>query len=91
MRRRFTDRIDGVVATDAITRDVVVIEVGRYEARGRVAVLAGIATQNMIRILAYRDRVVVTARAGPQYLQMIDASHGREADDAVAVFADNCR
>ena len=72
MRRWLADRLDAVVAGDAISGNVVVIEIRRYETDCRVTVFAGVAAEDMVCVLADGKDVVVTANARAQHLKMID-------------------
>ena len=71
MRGRLADLIDRVVTTYAIPHDVVVIEVGGDPANGRVAVIAGLATQDMPGVLADGRHAVVAARARADDLEVV--------------------
>ena len=77
-----------VVAIDAITGDIYVIEVRRQPAGGRVTVVAGIAARDMRWCLARRRDAIVTIRARPDDLRVIDGIHGRERIGIVAILAD---
>jgi len=86
---RFAKRIDIVVATNAVTDDVVVVEVCGDPAVSRVAVVATVAAYNMGGTLAECRRTIVAAIASAEHLQMIDARHDRrKSDDCVTVFTD---
>ena len=61
MRQRLTDFIDGVMAADAVPREIVVIEIGGDPSGRCVAVIAGLATRNMPGILAVGRRAVMAA------------------------------
>ena len=87
MINRSADDRRVVVAADAVTDDVVVIEVGRRPAQRRMAVVAGVAAGDMIGRLAIHDLVIVAADARAQYLRMVDAGDGHEARGGMAVLA----
>ena len=59
VRRPLAGRVNAIVATEAITRDIRMIEGGRYPAIRRVAVVAGIATCDMSRVFAGCDGAVM--------------------------------
>ena len=82
------ERIDVVVAADAVSGDVGVVEVRRNPAARRVAVVTGIAASDMVRALAHGNRAVVTRAACAEHLQVIDAHYGRERYDAMAILAE---
>lgn len=72
MRGVFACGIRAVVAADAIVRDVHVIEVRRNPCIGRVAVVAIVTARDMRRMLARCCGAVVTGRAGPDDVRVID-------------------
>lgn len=88
MRRRLADRCDVVVAIDTLTRDVVVIEVRRRPARGRVAVVAGIAARDVCRMFPDCGYTVVARAARPEHLRVIDLCDGRERRRRMAILAE---
>ena len=53
-----------------------------------MAVVAGVGTRNVSRVLAGGRDAVVTGTATPDHLSVIDGHHGREDICAVAVFTD---
>lgn len=63
VRRVLADGIGAIVATNAITRDVGVVEVGRSPRRSRMAILADIGRVDMCQVLARRVRPIVTINA----------------------------
>ena len=88
MRRILAGRIRAVVAADAISRDVHVVEVRRYPGDCRVAVIAVLAARNVRRVLAGGDRAVMAGAAGAEYLCVVDGVGRRPDDVVVAVRAD---
>ena len=66
------------MTTDAVPRDVVVVEVRRRPTDGRVTVVAGLATLDMADVLPLGGASVVTTGAGADHLQVVDACHGSE-------------
>jgi len=91
MRRGLADCIDGVVTARAVARDVVVAEVRRSPGQCAVAVLAGIAAENVTSVFSGRRNTVVTRAAATEHLRVIDARDRCERDDRMAVLADICR
>ena len=87
MRRVLAGRVRTVMAIRTIAHDIHVIEIGWNPARSRVAVVAIIATCNMIGVLARCDIAVVTGTAAPQHVQMVDREHRAPGTRAVAVLA----
>lgn len=79
--------IRAVVATEAIAGDIHVIEVGRYPADCRMAVVAIVAAGDMCRVFAGGNRAVVAGRAATDHLRMVDPVDGCENDVVVAVLA----
>ena len=70
--RAFANRVDAVVATDAIARDIDVIEIRGNPGCRRMAVIAVVATRDVRQILASRDRSVVAGETGSDHLGVID-------------------
>lgn len=64
------------MAADTIACNVVMVEVGRQPCHCRMAVVACVTTGDMVSGLACDDRIVVTAEAGADHLQMINLSDG---------------
>ena len=64
-------RVDAVVATDAVVKDVRVIESGWYPGGRRVAVVTVVAAVDMCRVLARGNGTVVTGHAGSDHLEVI--------------------
>jgi len=79
--------IRAVVATEAIAGDIHVIEVGRYPADCRMAVVAIVTAGDMCRVFAGGNRAVVAGRAATDHLRMVDPVDGCENDVVVAVLA----
>jgi len=77
--------IDAVVAAEAVIGNVRVIESGRYPACGCVTVIAGVATDNMCRVLACGNRAVVAGVAGTDHVGVIYPVHRCEGRNIVAV------
>jgi len=88
MAHGLADGVDVIVATDAVSGNVVVIEIGRQPGGRRMTVLAGIAAGYVPRRFAGNDCVVVAARTGTCHLQMIDCDDRSERDDRVTILAD---
>ncbi len=51
------------MTADAVSGDVVMVEVGRNEADGGMAVLARITTEDMVGVFTDRNDIVVAAHA----------------------------
>ena len=60
------------MTTDAVTRDVDMVEVGRQPARGRMAILAVVAAADVCRILAGRNLAIMTGAAGTDDLRVVN-------------------
>lgn len=69
--RTLARRLDPVVAADAVARDVYVVEIRGDPRRGRVAVVTGVATRDMRRILAGGDDAVMARAASAEHLQVV--------------------
>ena len=63
MGRALSDRLHAVMAAKTIAHDVCVIEVCRDPAIGGMAIVARISADNMVGILTFGDRAVMTAHA----------------------------
>ncbi len=85
MHRAFSDRIRAVVTTEAVTRDIDMIEIRRNPANGRMAVIAGVATSDMCRILAFGDRAVVAGVTRTDNLGVIYLVCGSKNGSVMAV------
>jgi len=81
-------RVGAVMAADAVTRDVHVIEVRRYPGDRRVAVIAVVAAGDVRRMFAGRGIAVMTGKTGSEHLRVIDHVRGRPDHVVVAVLAD---
>ena len=68
MRRPFASRVQTIVTTDAVTGDGRMIEVRRNPGDGRMTIIAVVAARDVVWVLAFRDRAVVTRGAGSEYL-----------------------
>lgn len=88
MRLGLARGIGAVVAADAISRDIDVIEVRRQPADCRMAILAVVTAVDMIRALAGRDDAVVAGSAGSKDLRVVDGIDRYPDIRCVAVFAD---
>lgn len=91
MSRVLACGLSAVVATDAVVRDVHVIEVGRYPGKRCMAVIAVVATRNVRRVLAGRRIAVMAGNAGSQYLGVVHHISWRERHVIVAVLANITR
>jgi len=87
MCRGLAGGVGAVVAVDAVTRDVGVVEVGRQPARRRMTVIAGVAAGDVSRLFARRGDTVMTGAAAAQNLCVIDGKRGRPNVRCVAVLA----
>jgi len=76
MGRVLARSIGAVVATDAIARDVRVIEVRRYPRDRRVAVVTIFTARDMSRVFAGRRQPIVARIAAPENLRVIDGEDG---------------
>lgn len=87
VRRRLAGRFHAVVATDAVAHDIDMIEVGRNPRRRCMAIITGIATDDVRRIFAGRNRAVVTGRTGADYLRVVHDVRRHPEHAVVAVLA----
>ena len=83
----FTRRVSAVVATDAVVRNVHVIEVGRYPGNGRVAVVAVVTASDVGWVLASGRVAVVAGEAGPEYRGVVDGIGGYPGHVVVTILA----
>jgi len=60
MCRALTGRLHAIVAADAITRDIDVVEIGGQPSGRRMAVVTIVAARNMGRVLAGSNNAIVT-------------------------------
>ena len=88
MRGALADSFHAIMAADAVTGDIHMIEVSRYPAGRRVTVIAIIATRNMGRVFAGCCDAVMARAAGTKHLSVVDGASGFEGHGAVAVFTD---
>ena len=72
----FTGRIGTVVTAHAVARDIYVIKIRGQPACGRVAIVAIVATGDVILVLTGRRITVVAGSASTDYLRMIDRVGG---------------
>ena len=79
-----------VVAVDAVAGDVDVIKIRWQPACCGVAVIAGIAAGDMIRVLTWCREAVVTRTANSYHLRVVDGVDGREYIAIVTVLANVC-
>ncbi len=83
---------DAVMAAGAVVDDILVVEIGRQPARGRMAVVARVAGLDVIGVLARGGGSVVTGAAGTNDLKVVDRVRRCPFDVVVAVFAQlRCR
>ena len=87
MRRVLASCIGAVVTTNAIARDIDVIEVGRDPRNRRMAVIAVFAARDVGRVLARGGVAIVAGSAGPEDLGMVDHVSRRKCHVVVAVLA----
>jgi len=87
MRRMLARRVGAVVATDAVVRNVYVIEVGGNPGNGCVAVVTVVTTGKVGWVLAGRGVAVMAGEAGPEYLRVVNRVGGCERHVVVTVLA----
>ena len=80
-------RISTVMAVDATTRNVGVIEVGRNPRDAGMAVIAIVTAGYVVWVLASRCVAVMAGIAGSQYLRVIDREYRRPGGAAMAILA----
>jgi hypothetical protein len=73
VRRVFADRIDSIMAVEAIIGDVRMIEVCRQPANRGMTIVAVVSTLNMGLVLPGRRCAIVTGAAGTQHLGVVDS------------------
>jgi len=83
----FARRVGAVVATDAVARNVHVIEVGGNPGNGRVAVVAVVTARDVSWVLAGRRVAVVAGDAGPEYRGVVDGVGGCPGHVVVTILA----
>jgi hypothetical protein len=76
------------VTTDAITRHVGVVVIGRQPRSSRMAIVTIIAARNMRRVLAGGGIAIVAGSATTQHLRVIDRERWYPYSWVVAVLAD---
>lgn len=84
----FSGCIRTVVAARTTSRDIDVVEVGRYPASSRMTIVTVIAAVQVRGILARGSDAVMTGAAGPNDLGVIDCECGRENVGRVTVLTD---
>ncbi len=87
MGRVFAGRSHSIVTVATVSGDAGMIEIGGNPADRGMTIVTGIAAIDMCRILAGRDRAVVTAVAGTNNLRVIDSHCRRKGNHIVAVLA----
>lgn len=87
VRRILAGCLDTVVAIDAVAGNVDVVEICWYPAGRCVAVVAGVATRNVVWSLSGRRESVVTGATASGYLGVVDNVHRRKRIRVVAIFA----
>lgn len=85
MRDVLTRSIDTVMAVDAITRDVQVIEVRGQPTGSCMAIIAGVAAGDVRRVLPGCCDAIVAGSARTEDLCVIDGIGGRKYVGVVAV------
>lgn len=78
-----------IVAVDATSGDVQMVEIGRQPPGGGMAVVASIPAVQVVEVFSAGGKPIVTGTAGSDDLQVIDSVCGRESSGVVAVFANN--
>lgn len=86
MRYGFTSRTNAIVAADAVSDDICVVEGRRPPRHCRVAIIAVIAARDMRRMLADCDNTIVAGATGTDHLGVINSEHGRENIRVVTIF-----
>lgn len=72
MRRVLPGCGSAIVAAEAVSGDVCVIEVGGHPPSRGVTVVTGVSAGDMRRVFTHRDGTVVTARTGANDLGVIN-------------------
>ena len=78
------------MAIHTLADDIVVIEVCGQPCVARMAVVASIATRNMVSRLTFDDDIVVTIRTSTENLRVINSANRRECRRGVAVLTEVC-
>ena len=86
MGRILAGRVGTIVAAGAIARDVHVIEIRRQPADSGVTVVAVVAADHVVLVLATGGHTVMTGTTGTHYLRVIDGESGDPYIRRVAVF-----
>ena len=81
-------RLGAVVAAEAVTRDIHMIEIRRDPRVGGVAIVTVVAARDVRRVFPGGDRAVVTGNAGTNDLDVVHCVGRRPDDVVVAVLAD---
>ena len=87
--RVLAGRIHAVVAVNAISSDVQMIEIGRQPPRRGMAIVTRIFARQMIQVFARRDNAVMAGTARTDYLHVIDNVYRGEGIRIVAVLTNN--
>ena len=91
MRRILAGCVRAVMAAHAVARDVDVIEVGGYPPQRCMAVIAVIAADDVVGVLARRDHTIVARTASAQHIGVIYGKYRGPAIRCMAVLADTGR
>ena len=91
MHRAFARSHGYVVTAETIACDAAMVERCRQPGDGRMAVVATFAGRNVSRVLARRQRTVVTRRTGTKHLRVIDIYYRLPYGCAVTVFTNGRR
>jgi hypothetical protein len=96
MCRGLSGCVGAIVAAEAVTGEVGMINIRRDPARGCVTVVASVAAGYMRRILAFGDRAIVAGSTGTDHLCVVYPVCRREELTVVTVFTnvgrlDMCR
>ena len=84
----FARGIDAIVAFEAISSDIHMVEIGRNPGHCRMAVIAVTTAGNVRWVFAGCDRAVVAGEAGADDLGVVDGVGRRPGDTIVAILAD---
>lgn len=87
MCRILASCICAVVATEAIARDVDMIEIRGQPGNRAMAIVTIVAARNMRRVLARRRNAIVARTASPKHLGVVHHEDWQEDCRAVAVLA----
>ena len=89
--RVLAGRIYAIVAVDAISGDIQMIEIGWQPPRRGVAIVTGICARQMIQVFARCGNAIMAGTALTDNLHVIDDVRRREGIRIVAVLTDNGR